>query len=531
MHIIGIDIGTYSIKFLESVKERNKTTHVAMKEVVLEQYIEQSATSVESLQTIQFEIINKYLKDIDSEYKLIINYPISKHTTRFLELPIKNKKKAELMIPFQLEEDIPYPLSDSHMSIVMTPSESGQSAMIEITPTEEFQSFFEQLNDHQIRADIISTESSLFATYFANTPASGSYMVLDLGHSSSKAYIYLNNQLLATHKSFIGGQTIDEAIASNYKIEADEAVMYKHQNCFFLVEQQYSDVDESQAKFARIMDKTLSPLIADITRWSLGHKVKYGLNIEHIYICGGTSNIKNIAPYLSEKTGSKIERYDFFQNVDLRDVDTDTKFKNRFVLANAMTTMFKNRKQLANFATGEFAPNNNEDIPIYSISYYLLRATAVCALLALFFVAENFLLNRDVKQLNRRIESIMKNPTFSFTPRERRSFASNPRSVLSKIKRKDKSISQEIKTIQSSLKIDALSPFVKLSQLIGNTPAKLMQLEIDDLGFTKAVFSHENIEELKKLETKILSLNLPGLFYELAQNTKTLKIEFTKVDS
>src|SRR5690606_4800527 len=117
---------------------------------------------------------------------------------------------------------------------------------------------------------------------------------LDIGHSGTKAYFVIGNRVVSTHLSNIGGELIDTLIAETYQIPHDEAVAYKHQSAFFLTEGQYSQVNEEQKAFALTMKKAMAPLISDLKRWILGHRVKYGTSISKIILTGGTSRINNI---------------------------------------------------------------------------------------------------------------------------------------------------------------------------------------------------------------------------------------------
>ena len=120
------------------------------------------------------------------------------------------------------------------------------------------------------------------------------FCVIDIGHNTSKAYFINRSQVVSNHVSRTAGQVIDEVIAQTYQISRDEAIVYKHENCFFLTEEQYEGVEEDQKEFARLMKQALTPLINDIKRWELGFRVKNGLAVKTIYLTGGTSQINNI---------------------------------------------------------------------------------------------------------------------------------------------------------------------------------------------------------------------------------------------
>src|SRR5690606_32735659 len=200
-----------------------------------------------------------YLATIDYEYKLILNGPSEILTTRIKELPIANKKKAEMMIPFQLEEDIPFAMVESHISSSITTYKENSEALIHVARKEEFRPFFSKLLSYDIRPRILTSEVSVMDFYIKKRAEffSSTFCILDLGHESSKAYFFIDGKLASTHTSFIAGKAINENISENYQIELEEAILYKHQNCFVLTDDQYAKVDENQRTFAKFMNKTL----------------------------------------------------------------------------------------------------------------------------------------------------------------------------------------------------------------------------------------------------------------------------------
>jgi Tfp pilus assembly PilM family ATPase len=148
-----------------------------------------------------------------------------------------------------------------------------------------------------------------------------------MGHRTTRAYLFYNSRLLATHVSYVGGQEVNEMIAQSYKIDIDEAIVYKHQNAFLLTSNQYDEVEPAQKEFAASMDRVFSPLLNDFTRWKVGFKVNFNLSIGNVYLCGGTSNIKNISNYLSEKLEAKVALLETFDKVEAEKIDLKSKEK------------------------------------------------------------------------------------------------------------------------------------------------------------------------------------------------------------
>jgi general secretion pathway protein L len=531
MHVIGIDIGSYSIKFIESSIEKKQVTHFGMREIVIEQYLERKEDENErDLQEVQLEIVSKYLSEVQDDVKVIFQAPNEIIINRFLELPIKNVKKAQLMIPFQLEENIPFSLKEIHMASTLKKVDESCHALVSFANDEDFKNYYTELVVKEIVPHTLTTETSCFESYFSTQNYAGAYMVLDIGHSTTKGYIFLNNKLISTHISYIAGKNIDEAISSTYKIDHDEAVIYKHQNCYFLTEAQYEEVDDNQKLFAKLMEQSFSGLLHDIKRWELGFRVGHGIKVSNIYICGGSSNIKNLNNFLTQKTGIKTQLLDAYDKVKFRNVDTDSKFKNKFNFCNLMNQTFKKGQAPINMLTGPYAQAATDDLPLHSISYISTRMAAVVSLACAFLLVEYFFLSRDLQNMNKALTlALKKNTSLNLTPRDRRQVRSNPEAVRRKIAKQHKMVKDEISTLQSALSINSIHPILEVSSIIqNNSDVWTSEINVLEDGLVEIKFGSNSVKNLEKVQDALNSYNLPDAFFDLDAAKRILKVEYKR---
>jgi general secretion pathway protein L len=499
MHVLAIDIGTYSIKYVSSFVDKRKTNHLDMSEVVVRDFVEDHRGI--SLTDAQVMIVQQILEShARSDSRIIFQAYNEMMTTRFLNLPVKSKKKADLMLPFQLEEDIPYALSEIHFGYRLESAKTQHFALVGLAREEIFDSYYQNLKEHYSLPNILTTEASVVENYFNQNALAGPFCVLDIGHKTTKAYFFYNSRLIVTHVSYFGGENINEMIARNYKIEPDEAIIYKHQNAFLLNNSQLSEVDESQREFALAMDKTFHELVADFLRWKIGFKVNYGLSLGHVYITGGTTNIRNIANYLTEKLETRVVLLETFDKIEGEKIDLNPKNKSKFALANMMAIGMKRKNRFINLLNGRFAQASSAEIPLHSFAFIGFRIAVVAGLFAISFMAERFFIERDIKKINSRISGLMKDPTLSIPGRLRRAIATNPKPVYDALVKKQRGIRQEINTVQAAIEIQALSPLISISQIAASTQTTLVQFDSSDIGDIKAIFSAESADELNNLK-------------------------------
>jgi general secretion pathway protein L len=501
MHVLAIDIGSYSIKYLSSFVDRRKISHADMSEIVVRDYMADhpDISREEAVSGIIQQILDSVARP---ETRVIYPADPQMMTTRFLTLPVKSKKKADQMLPFQLEEDIPYALSEIHYAYRMEGQKTQHSAIIELARNSLFEPFYNNLRDKNILPNILTTEGSVVENFFNLNPMPGPICVIDIGHKTSKAFFFFNSRLLMTNMSYVGGHHVNEMIAETYKIEIEEAIIYKHQNAFLLTSNQYGDVEPAQRDFASAMDKVFSPLVSDFLRWKVGFKVNYGLSLQHVFICGGSSNIKNIANYLTEKWDVKVTLLESFDKVEAEKVDLNPKNKSKYALANMMAIGFRRKNRFINLLIGKFAQASTSEIPLHSLSFIGLRVAAATLILVISLMTERYFISRDIKKVNQQMSSVLANKELLLPGRVRRQAIENPKLVEGALLKKQRDVKQEISTLQSAVEMKALSPLVTVSQIAASAEGTtLIDFKSAANGDITAVFSGENIDELNALKT------------------------------
>ena len=526
MHILAIDLGNYSVKFISSNVERKKVQHNQMSEVVISDY--QKENQIEDFYEAQMRIVKDILdQHKQPDTKVIYQAENEMMTSRFLQLPVKNKKKADLMLPFQLEEDLPYSLSETHYAYRLDNQKSHFSAIVELVKQTTFDEYFALIQKHRTTPSILTTETSVIENYFQQNNEQGCVCVLDLGHKTTKAYFFYNSKLMVSNVSYFGGQHINEMISETYKIDPTEAQIYKHQNAFLLTSQQLSEVNDAQKEFANAMDRVFSTLNFDFNRWKIGLKVNFGLKLDKVYITGGSSNIKNINSYLAEKWGVEVELFNPFNDIDTTKIDLNPKSKTKYFLANLLAASFRRKDLLINLLTGKYAQASGIDFPLHSFGFMGIRVAAVALLLVVSLFVERFFIQQDIKVVNGRLTTVLKNDELNLTPRLRRNIQTQPEAILSHLTKRTRSIEQEVSTIQSAVSIQALSPLVAISQSMGKLDATLVEYQVTDDKRISARFTANDPKVITTLKSQLESSALSSVNIEnIDEKTIQLNAEY-----
>jgi general secretion pathway protein L len=503
MHVLAIDVGSYSVKIISSMLEKKRAQHLEMREVLIQDILDQHSY-LSTVDEAGIKIIQDAIAELARpETKIITNLPYHYVTTRFLTLPVKTRKKADMMVPFQLEENIPYSLNEVHYGYRLDVQKSQTLVLACLAKLSSFEQYFERMKQGNANMpQFLTTEASSIATYYSLHAIAGPFCLLDVGHSSTKAYFFYNSRLILTHVSYMGGKHIDEMIARTYRLAPAEAVDYKHKNAFVLTTPQFNMVDDAQKEFALLMDEVFKPLIRDFQRWELGFRVNHGLRTAQVFITGGTSSIKNLAPYLTERFALKTTALETFEEVRQNRYDLNPRFKAKFTIANVLLISLRAKSRLINLFSGRFAQSLSADIPLHSMAYIGVRISAVTLLLLVFLIVESFSLKKDIAFINQEVRKILKSETLQIPTRVRNALDKNPKIVMDKLTSKSKTISQQVSTLQSAHSIEALSPLVEVTSIARSSNAKLMRFKVDDLQGLEADFVSDSVDELKSLEVR-----------------------------
>jgi hypothetical protein len=168
-----------------------------------------------------------------------------------------------------------------------------------------------------------------------------------------------------------------------------------------------------------------------------------------------------------------------------------------------MAIGMKRKNRFINLLNGKFAQASSVEIPLHSFAFLGVRVAAVAAIIMISLFVERFFIEKDIKFVNAKLGSVMKNDVLAINGRLRRTMATNPKPVLDALVKKQRSIKQEISSIQSAIEIKAMHPLVILSQSAASSSGTLIEFKSEETGEVSAVISAESIEELEKIKTQI----------------------------
>jgi len=488
MKTFTIDWGSYSAKVFISDTDKKKLIHNQVDEIIFPQREfadDPKAKNIPLVQTAQFQLLNHQLneiasylkKDWDGESKLLISPPAELYSYRYKFLPIPQKKKAMAMLPFQLEDEIPFPMTDTFLCSSFIKEGKGYHSLSFFNKKEINDALIEIFQKHNIIPDFLVHHTSAFFSLSQSLDLNTHHeylCILDIGHKTTTAYFYASGKLIASHLTHFGGARLDEMLMNIYRLNYDQAVKFKHESSFILPRDLFSktDLTEDQKFFAENMDLLFNPFVQEFKRWEMMYRVETKVKVGKILLIGGTSQLRNIESYLSQALERPVEK--------LNDIDGQCR------------RIKEVRKNYIYFAPGDILarvhlkPNDHPNIigalalqkagdaiPLYSLSFVGARSLTLSLLILLFGIAEYTYLTFQEKNINDLLKVVSQNPILNFSPIEKKQLIDSPIIMQKKMEDQVRRLKKEIKVLSETNSYNALADLTHFQKKLSNGKCKL----------------------------------------------------------
>ncbi|MCB0309262.1 MAG: pilus assembly protein PilM [Bdellovibrionales bacterium] len=301
--VLGLDMGSFSVK--AALFDTTFRTY-ELTDLFESAPLKMDDLDLPEQQAVLTEAILRLMEDNQIQPStVVIGIPGSDVSTKDLILPLP-EAQVEKVLPFELESFLPFELSDliiDHHVISSSKSEThvlaaaAQKALIE-----------ERLKVAQnagIEPAFIGLESAYLFNLFLmqELPPFDIFGIIDLGHTKTSICLIQNGQAHHIRSLYKGGRDLTDAIRSNLEMTYDQALEVKHQHGIIELPGESLRSEDLQRLSSAIktpidelvneIQQTINAYLADI------HSRDDTLTLKQLYLCGGTSMIKNLPEYIT----------------------------------------------------------------------------------------------------------------------------------------------------------------------------------------------------------------------------------------
>lgn len=326
--ILGIDVGTSSIKIVQLRKKHGKAVLETYGEIALGPYDGKEAGQATNMSA---EKISAIVKDLLREAKVTshsagVAIPFMSSLISLIELPEAPAEQLQQMVPLEARKYIPVPISEvlldwsiipkNNQTVKQIPKDSSPEPMginkIEVMVVAIHNQTIEKFQEVSKKTGLETKfyEIEMFSSMRSLLPANASEtVIIDFGAGSTKVYIIEQGLIRVSHVVRQGGQDISAIIAQSLSVSFAEAEMLKKESDILTNTNQNKAVSD-------IIKTNINSIFAETEQVIVNYEKKYGKKISQGVLIGGGAMLKGIVPMAKEALKIEIRAGDPFTYVE-----------------------------------------------------------------------------------------------------------------------------------------------------------------------------------------------------------------------
>ncbi len=325
--VVGIDIGSSSIKVVELKKEGGRVILDTYGALALGQYNE--GGFVGQVTNLSAELLTKALKDVLQETQItstnvVIGIPSISCIIFILQLPIEiEEKNLPVVIPNEAKKFIPVPLADVSLDWYVLPrhedsgnelrvlSESGDAATMSVLVVATLNETLVKYTDVIQKAGlpIDSLEIEVFS-HIRSVMTRELYpvMIVDIGASKTKLTIVEHGIVETFRLVNRGSQDMTLSISRSLELSFEQAENLKKEHGLIAAPEYPHMAEPIKTQLSDIFQETNATILA--------FEKRYNKNIGKIIFTGGGAMTRGLLDYAKQSFASELTVADPFTKVE-----------------------------------------------------------------------------------------------------------------------------------------------------------------------------------------------------------------------
>lgn len=475
--ILGLDIGSYSVKVAEIIRSFKsfELVHFYEKPVQYNDVL----TREESLSAAVQAILEDNALVWDD---VITALPGDRVATRLITLPFGNMRKIDQTVQFEIEDYLPFELdqvvSDYHATVI---DKNLSKVMIAYTSKGEFVKDLTLLNNAGVDPRIISMEGAelINLMHFGIVPPETSYAIVDIGHSKTTVTIGRGKRLIIARTIPIAGRHINEAISNRMHLPLDESARLKVEAGRMTIDEAYN-TDDLTKGINESIRAVVDDLLIHIRQTFFSYRDEEGEAVSGLYLSGGTSRLPGLDQYLSYKLRLNVTFLDctefHFSRLDKAEVHPSLVAQS---LALALRGVAMGGGSGINFRHGEFLYRGSGKKLGGGFRNAAVAAGLIIFLGVLYFGVQYCALKKRGERMNADIATLISQAL----PDVSKGAVSSPSTGIALLKSKKAEVEDRITKLNEALGDSSLDIFREISSKL--PPRDQLQVDIEDFSMNQ----------------------------------------------
>jgi general secretion pathway protein L len=295
--ILGLDLGSYSVKgvLLES-NMRSFTTKA---------YAEVRRGEGERADTLRAALRELLARPEMKADQVMVALPGQSLATHQLSLPFSDPKRVEATIPFEVESQLPFDLSevvfDYHLASQQ--KDKGSELLVGVVRREEMTALLGALAEVGVDPRVVTHPGLAWHNLLTQQPGlfagpgeTDTVAVVDIGHERTTVAIGRPGLGVEFARTFAGGGVnLSRALANEFQTPLPEAHHWKEEHGALASQAQGPDAERAAAAFVR----GLQPVLRELRPSFKSFTARTHRQVGSVVLCGGTARLPGLAEQLT----------------------------------------------------------------------------------------------------------------------------------------------------------------------------------------------------------------------------------------
>lgn len=305
--ILGLDLGSHSVKAV--VFETTMRGYAT--KLVSAVRRSQEGDKAETLKAAITELYSRQPIEVD---QVAIALPGPTLATHLITLPFNEVKKIEQALPFEIESQLPFDLSEVVFDYqVASAKEKKTDLLVSVVRKEDLTQLLATLKEVNVDPRIVTHPALTYQNLLSSVPAPAvepgvepqPVAIIDIGHERTSVAIGVPGGPVEFARTFSGGgRDLTRVLAAEFQVPFPEAELWKEAHGALASAVSGPDSERGAAALIRGMQG----LLRELRQTLKSYTARSRHSISRIYLCGGTARLPGIEEQLQSDLGIPVGR-------------------------------------------------------------------------------------------------------------------------------------------------------------------------------------------------------------------------------
>jgi len=286
--VVGLDLGSHSIKAVHLRQTLRGLQAVQFRELPRE-----DEAPLTDLLAQLFR-----MHQLPTEH-VVAALPGDRVSSRRLTFPFRDRRRLSQAVPFEVEDDLPFPLDEVVVDWDLVGVEDGQARVVaHVAPKSEVAALLETLADAGCEPRTLEAEGLVLANLGAVFDLPETCLLADVGHRKTTFCLLRGGRAVAARSVPLAGRALTLALARDRGLPPEEAERAKCEEGGLDARGAAGETRAVLERLAREFARTLASFEAALA----------GAPPAELTLCGGTARLAGLDGFLAERLGLPAAR-------------------------------------------------------------------------------------------------------------------------------------------------------------------------------------------------------------------------------